>query len=258
MVSGGFRVSSPLSTKYDVTLSRLKHAVPDKDISPPYSVTADSVQYPVYSIILGQGNPKRALISAGIHGDEPAGVETILTFLEKKLFAPYLDSWELTLLPCINPSGFNKGTRENADGVDLNRKFRDPAPPEEVRWVQSHFQTPFDLDLELHEDIDSPGYYLYQKENGSLSELGRSILDQVAAIMPLNDLEEIEEMPAQMGLLARLSDPDEMEWWPMALYAFSMGCRRAFTAETATCFPMEIRVEAHLRAIETALTRFED
>ncbi len=251
-------MSSSVNTKYDDTLSRLKNAVPGKDLASPHTITVNSIQYPVYSIILGRGNSKRALISAGIHGDEPAGVETILTFLEKKLFEKYLDSWELTLLPCINPSGLNLGTRENAAGIDLNRKFRDPAPPEEVRWVQNQFQSPFDLDLELHEDIDSPGYYLYQKENGSLSKLGRTILDQVSTIMSLNHLDEIEEMPADEGLLARLSDPDEMEWWPMALYAFSMGCRKAFTAETATSFPMETRVAAHLKAIETALTRFND
>lgn len=75
--------------------------------------------------------------------------------------------------------------------------------------------------------------------------------------MPLNDLPEIEEMPADRGLLSRLSDPQDMAWWPMAVYAYARGCRRVFTLETATGFPMETRVQAHRSAIETALSEFD-
>ena len=39
--------------------------------------------YPLIKIVLGKGNSLRALISAGIHGDEPGGIESILKFLKK-------------------------------------------------------------------------------------------------------------------------------------------------------------------------------
>ena len=220
-----------------------------------FSLDVEGELYDLYRIVLGRGNPKRALLTAGIHGDEPSGVETLLQFLETRQYERYTDRWELTVVPCINPFGWVRNTRENATGVDLNRKFKTAAPPTEVEWTQSLFELPYDLDLELHEDIDSPGYYLYQKEAPPLIDLGRQITGAVSGIMPINRASEIEEMPAENGVLSRLSDPDEMEWWPMALYAVSRGCPKVYTLETGTDFPMETRTRAHLKAIEVAFDR---
>jgi hypothetical protein len=215
-------------------------------------------EYPLIKIIVGKGNPRRILISGGIHGDEPAGVETICAFLENRLYKDFLENWEFTLLPCINPSGFEAGTRNNQDDIDLNRMFKETTTPREVDFIKTVLDQPYDLDLELHEDVDSPGYYLYQKDQSTeLSSLGRAILDQVESIHPLNLAEEIEEMPADRGLLGRLSEPDEMEWWPMALYAYTRGCSHVFTLETSTALPMDVRVKAHLLAIQTALEQME-
>ena len=215
-------------------------------------------EYPLIKIIVGKGNPRRILISGGIHGDEPAGVETICAFLENRLYKDFLENWEFTLLPCINPSGFEAGTRNNQDDIDLNRMFKETTTLWEVDFVKTVLDQPYDLDLELHEDVDSPGYYLYQKDQSTeLSSLGRAILDQVESIHPLNLAEEIEEMPADRGLLGRLSEPDEMEWWPMALYAYTRGCSHVFTLETSPALPMDVRVKAHLLAIQTALEQME-
>ena len=211
-------------------------------------------EYPLIKIILGKGNPRRVLISGGIHGDEPAGVETICAFLENRLHMNFTKDWEFTLLPCINPSGFELGTRNNQDDIDLNRMFKESQVPREVAFVKDVLAQPYDLDLELHEDIDSPGYYIYQKDQAAdLSPLGRTILDRVESVHPLNLAEEIEELPAERGLLSRLSEPEEMEWWPMALYANTRGCRHALTLETSASLAMEVRVKAHLLAIQTAL-----
>ncbi len=219
------------------------------------SVTARDRTYPLIKIVLGEGNPLRAIISGGIHGDEPAGVHTICAFLEEKHYQEFTDRWELTLLPCINPSGFEAGTRNNHDNIDLNRKFKDTGTPAEVLFVKETLDQPYHLDLELHEDVDSEGYYLYQKDGSPpLSPLGRLILDEVEGIIPLNQAREIEGVPAERGLLSRLSDPAEMEWWPMALYAHHRGCKHLLTLETPTSsYPMELRVQAHLRALQTAL-----
>ena len=75
------------------------------------------------------------MISAGIHGDEPGGIETILKFFENKFYSKYKDSWELTFLPCINPYGYDFGTRENHQRKDLNRLFKIEEPPLEVLFI---------------------------------------------------------------------------------------------------------------------------
>ncbi|CAI2718304.1 M14 family metallopeptidase [Nitrospina watsonii] len=252
-------MKSRILNKYQQVLDRVEAAVnPPAGLIPLGTLDQGNIRYPLVKVTLGMGNAKRVLISAGIHGDEPAGVEALCAFLERKLYAPFLHKWEMHILPCINPTGYEIGTRENHAGEDLNRQFKLDRPNVEVACVQSVFETgPFDLDLELHEDVDSPGYYLYQKDlSPTLSDLGRRILDAVEPVMPLDGSEEIEDMPADRGLLARLKPPDEMEWWPMALYAYKMQCRHMFTMETSCQFPMKQRVEAHLKAVETALSEF--
>ncbi len=252
-------MKQPPIRHFDDLVARLKASLnPVGGLTEVDTLPAGNRNYPLIKIILGKGNPRRILISGGIHGDEPAGVETICVFLENQLYKNFLGDWEFTLLPCINPSGFEAGTRNNKDDIDLNRMFKEATTPQEVDFVKIVLDQPYDLDLELHEDVDSPGYYLYQKDQSAeLSSLGRAILDRVESIHPLNLAEEIEEVPAERGLLSRLSEPDEMEWWPMALYAHTRGCSHVCTLETSPALPMDVRVQAHLLAIQTALEQTE-
>lgn len=245
--------------QFDGIVDRLKAAMDsESELTVVDTLIIGNRKYPLIKVVLGKGNSRRVLISGGIHGDEPAGVETICTFLENKLYRDFLKDWEFTLLPCINPSGFEAGTRNNLNDVDLNRKFKEKAVPQEVAFARNILSRPYDLDLELHEDTDSPGYYIYQKDLAEeLSPLGRAILDRVESVHPLNLAEEIEEIPADRGLLSRLSGPEEMEWWPMALYANVQGCRHVFTLESSPSLPMDVRVKAHLTAIKAALETME-
>ena len=67
--------------------------------------------------------PKRArrsvLIVGSIAGDEPGGIE-VATALAS---AAAISGVRLWLIPDMNPDGAARGTRANADGVDLNRNF---------------------------------------------------------------------------------------------------------------------------------------
>jgi murein peptide amidase A len=222
-------------------------------------IIADGEPLPILKLELNpQSTPKKkVLISGGIHGDEPAGVETICEFLEKKLYISFLKAWKITVLPCLNPSGYQRNTRNNYEGKDLNRLFKLSSSSTEVEIAQKTLDPAFDLTLELHEDCDSDGYYIFQKENlQSDPPLGRKILAAVESIMPINRSSEIEEIPADNGLIIKLKEPDEMLWWPMALYSYDIGCQRSFTLETTPKLPMDIRVKAHLKAIETALNQY--
>ena len=86
----------------------------------------------------------RVLLNGGTHGDEPAGVEALLRFLEQRRY----EAWPeiaFTLIPCLNPWGFVRGIREGPAGHDLNRAFRraSPATPEvsAIKRVLSRRQT---------------------------------------------------------------------------------------------------------------------
>jgi len=212
-------------------------------------------KYPFQKVILGDHNPRRVLISAGIHGDEPAGVESVCAFLESGRYKAHLDEWEITILPCINPYGFENDTRENHDNKDLNRLFKDQLPPLEVQLAKSTLKPSyFDITIELHEDSDSHGYYLFQKSNQPDGlEVGFKIVEALKEIIPINFDEIIESMPAEKGVIHRIKDIEEMEWWPMAGYSLAMKSGHCLTLETPTQLAMSTRVSAHLVALNQAL-----
>jgi protein MpaA len=220
-------------------------------------VSNSATSHSIEKIVLNEGRIKRVLISAGIHGDEPAGLDTIYSFIKKKEYQKYSDEWEITIAPCINPFGYEANTRENHAGVDLNRNFKSSSPPKEVILAQKLFDSPFDMTIELHEDVDSPGYYLFHSRAIGCPPLSVSeILDNVQTVMPINLDSEIDEIKANGGVIERVGVDDEMDWWPMAFYSLSKGTQVCLTLETGTQFSMETRVSAHLIAIKTALELF--
>ena len=210
--------------------------------------------HPLKSLVLGRGAPRRALLSAGIHGDEPAGVLALTEFIESGRYRLFLGDWELTLIPCINPHGYEAATRLNPAGQDLNREFKSASPAREVALVQSVFTRRFNLSMELHEDNDSPGYYLYQKSRFDRGKFpGEQILKAVQGLVPLNAEEEIDGMPSDGGVIHRLSGPEAMDWWPMALYSMWKETEICLTLESPTLLSLQTRVLAHVTAIEAAL-----
>jgi protein MpaA len=73
------------------------------------------------------GNPKspeKVLVVGCIHGNEPAGIP-VVSRLERT--HPSFDLW---VIPTVNPDGCKRGTRQNAHGVDLNRDFYERTQPE--------------------------------------------------------------------------------------------------------------------------------
>ena len=218
-------------------------------------ILSSNNKYPYQKIILGDHNPRRALISAGIHGDEPAGIETICSFLENSRYKAHLDQWEITILPCINPYAFENDTHENHENKDLNRLFKAHNPPREVQLAKSIFEPSyFNITIELHEDCDSHGYYLFQKSNTPNGlEIGVKIIEALKGVISINSDKTIENMPAEKGIIHRIKDINQMEWWPMAGYSLSMKTVHCLTLETPTMLPMGTRVQAHLLAIDQAL-----
>ena len=246
---------------YAQLLNRFKSALNSiTEIETLDYIKTPNENYPFQKISWNQGKSRRVLISAGIHGDEPAGVETICTFLESGKYKSYLNKWDFIILPCINPYGFEHNTRGNHDNKDLNRLFKLDSPPLEVKLTQSVIESSyFNLTLELHEDSDSHGYYLFQKSNKPFGiELGYKIIEAVKEIIPINLNEKIDNVPAEKGLIHRIKNIDKMEWWPMAGYSLAMKSDYCFTLETPTHLPMHTRVNAHLTAMEKALIEYPD
>ena len=219
-----------------------------------------SDSYPFLKITTNNNSSKRVLISGGIHGDEPAGVEAICQFIEKRKYQPFLNEWEFTFLPCINPYGYEYNQRENKDDIDLNRMFKVQHPPLEVKLSKSTFKSSyFNLTIELHEDIDSSGYYIFQKSNRPFGmKLGYKILDAASKVIPINSNKIIDDLKSENGLIHKTKEINEMEWWPMAGYSLAMKTDHCFTLETPTKLPIQIRTKAHLSALKNALNEYKN
>lgn len=85
--------------------------------------------YPVeMTVICGSRPGKTLVVTAGVHGCEYVGIET-LNRLKREL-EPAALSGRMILLPLVNPEGFYQGSKQTipADGKNLNRMF--PGKPD--------------------------------------------------------------------------------------------------------------------------------
>jgi hypothetical protein len=193
----------------------------------------------------------RIYISAGIHGDEPAGPLAALKLLQENNWPA---SAEVFFLPCLNPVGFTLNQRGNAGGIDLNRDYRKPCAAEtraHIAWLER--QPKFDLYLCLHEDWESHGFYLYEQNPDGKISLAEKIIAAVQKVCPIDWSENIEGRAAKGGIVRPNILPQERPDWPEAFYLISHKARQGYTLEAPSDFPLALRVNALVAAVNAAM-----
>jgi protein MpaA len=197
----------------------------------------------------------RVYLSAGIHGDEPAGPLALLDLMVGNFFTPDID-W--TICPALNPTGLAAGTRDNAEGIDLNRDYLKTRTLEVAahhRWLALQPQP--DLFLSLHEDWETRGFYLYEINLGrDEPPRARAILDAVRPWFHPEDAAEIDgHTPREPGWIFHPAEPDLPEGWPEAIHMANLGCPLSFTFETPSRADLRDRVAAHCAAVRAACAK---
>jgi hypothetical protein len=82
-------------------------------------------------VFAGAAPGPTALVQAGIHGDEIAGVHALAEWLEE---GPRIARGKLIVVPVMNPAAYRARERAAPGGLDLNRVFPgDPNAPEPER-----------------------------------------------------------------------------------------------------------------------------
>jgi succinylglutamate desuccinylase/aspartoacylase family protein len=193
----------------------------------------------------------RIYISTGIHGDEPAGPLAALRLLQENHWP---EGAEIYLLPCLNPVGFTLNQRENANGIDLNRDYRNPNSAEvhaHIAWLEH--QPRFDLYLCLHEDWESHGFYLYEQNLDKKPSLAEKIIEAVKEVCPVDLSESIEGRAAKNGIVRPNVDPQSRPDWPEAFYLIRHKARLGYTLEAPSDFPLQTRVNALVAGVNAAL-----
>lgn len=200
-------------------------------------------------------NAPTILLTGGMHGDEPAGVEAALQWMEGNDWRSWNVNW--LVLPCLNPFGWTHDQRTNADGQDINRHFldSDQCPEAELaRRVLGRQRFLFALDL--HEDSDADGYYLCETKVGP-PFLGERIPQSLSGVMPVADNPRLDGRRAQgPGWVLRLARRNAFErrrQWPLAFHLAACCTDHFLCSETPTRLPLSLRVRAHLAALQDAL-----
>ena len=105
----------------------------------------------------------KVLLSAGIHGNEPAGAECALRFVEAIARTPekYKDV-AFDIIPLVNPWGWTQDIRFNQAGIDINRDFASFNSQEAKIIKQLIGADQYVMMLDLHEDPSAKGFYMYQ------------------------------------------------------------------------------------------------
>lgn len=191
----------------------------------------------------------RLAVFAGTHGDEPAPVVAALQFLERR-------RWErnptvaFSVFPCLNPTGYDLGTRENADGIDINRQFARDKVPEARTLRAAVANDTFNAVLDAHEDPEEVGFYAYAFfTDRSWPGL---IVEAVAERGPIISTPEADEHPVENGVVTHDGDERSREErfreymadgeWPLPFYLYDLGIRDFITTETPGLIELPTRV----------------
>jgi hypothetical protein len=202
-------------------------------------------------------NTSGLYICAGVHGDEPAGVWGLLEWAEENV--RMLGSVPVLVLPCFNPWGLVENRRSDHRGRDLNRLFDRSSPPLFKAWRKFVGTRKFRLALNLHEDYDAQGIYIYELGRRGV-DFGPAILEKCEKIIPVQHGSEIDGSPFENGVLVRKQDFGnivdrklEGGGLPEAIYLRMNHAQFALTFETPSEYSLWKRVRAQKKFLEVAI-----
>ena len=217
----------------------------------PMELLGTAHNYPIYQIYLASPaeTPKHVLITGGMHGDEPAGVETVLQFLTRDN-TPLLKNFSFLVIPCINPYGYVHNTRETLNDIDLNRAFETESIAEVAMVKKALGQTQFSLAIDFHEDYDATGFYLYEGKRDE-QYIGPELAIAAKAIGSIDPDDPGEDAPDLAEGVYKVAT----SWGTQGLapYLLHFHSEHVIISETPTVWHLEQRAALHLRILDTAL-----
>ena len=205
----------------------------------------------------------KVLFTAGIHGDEPAGVFALYKYL-LSISLRALDI-QVCAFPCINPVGLLRNSRASSGHFDLNRHVDPRSIAPEARAVTSQLislgQT-FDAAFDLHEDNaampcdfspeseQADAFYLYESNFNPLSTpLGNTIARAAAAKgIEISSQRTIYGERAIRGVVER--GIERTQFKDLERYLTMNFTDRVITSETLTTSSLEERISTQVTVLE--------
>ncbi len=244
---------------YAALANKLQSHRGEVELEPYAQLSERQRSYPVFRAVV-PGEPW-VVVTAGFHGEEPAGPLTLAEHLSDVVRYAKERGVGLRIYPCVNPSGFETGTRYNASGERPNNDFLryevspgvwvgelpDGAPftqwkpfdqgPKETRALLTELEaqpTPFAA-LDIHQDNYMSGSYAYAYVFGDAAPFSALMeratrASQVAAAVraPVDD--------------AHRTDSSGLVWYhdgSVTDYFHRRGARFTAALETTTRTPLQ-------------------
>ena len=211
--------------------------------------------------VRGSGGDKEGLyLSAGVHGDEPGAPWGLLEWAEAN--QNFLRGETITILPCVNPWGFTNNVRMDNKGRDLNRMFHSKTLPFFRAWRKLLGDQQFRLALNLHEDYDARGIYVYELVPRGM-KISDRVFDRIESIIPRESRANIEGQGMNGGIIRHRGDlrrvvEEQLDGgWPEAIYLYLNHTRVCLNFETPSEFAFHERVKAQSGFIAGAMKSVE-
>jgi hypothetical protein len=128
------------------------------DVEPYGRLSYDTERYPVFSIRskVWSAEKPNVLITGGVHGYETSGIHGALEFVNTQM-TKYSKHFNIMVVPCVSPWGYETINRWNPLALDPNRSFYSNSPAEESALLISLVNTLGDVfvHIDLHETTDT-------------------------------------------------------------------------------------------------------
>ena len=219
-------------------------------------ITFGEVSFPLRAFAWGDEHLPAVCVTAGVHGDEPCGVEAAVRLLERLANgdAP-LTRHRLLVLPCLNPSGLADGTRTNRAGQDINRQFYDGHTPESAALRLFLDPRPLAVLADLHQDLGVRGYYLFELRQAGVPPLAPAVLAALdGAGYPLEEHPFYAGYVGERGLFA--PTPEQVAEYgrsapgqSLSEWAWAGGVPRSYSLEAPRADAPEQGAAMHLTAL---------
>ena len=127
------------------------------------ALTLDEQKYPLFALKSKnwQKDKPTVLVTGGVHGYETSGVQGALRFLHNEAAVNsnrYSELFNIIVVPCVSPWGYETINRWNNKAIDPNRSFYTNSPAQEssllIAFIAS-LGADISVHIDLHETTDT-------------------------------------------------------------------------------------------------------
>lgn len=121
------------------------------------ALTLNEQRYPLFALKSKnwQKDKKTVLVTGGVHGYETSGIQGALRFLQNEADvdgSKYSEMFNIIVVPCVSPWGYETINRWNNKAIDPNRSFYANSPSQESSSLIAFIEG-LNIDVTVHIDL---------------------------------------------------------------------------------------------------------